>query len=208
MENTFKSSVFGGFNRDDVIRYIEKTSLENKEHIETLEQENDGLCRENADLRTEASSAAQERDRLADANRELSAQIDALKSAADEAAAQISSLRAQADALEQEKAELLTQIAHLQPQADEYAAVKSHISEIELSARQRADTLESSTRSQLCALIAACRKQCDLVTSTLNTTCENLSGELRRLDASVTQLPSAFNTLRKDLDDLDNIEQA
>ena len=25
MENTFKSSVFGGFNRDDVIRYIEKT---------------------------------------------------------------------------------------------------------------------------------------------------------------------------------------
>ena len=28
MENTFKSSVFGGFNRDDVIRYIEKTSLE------------------------------------------------------------------------------------------------------------------------------------------------------------------------------------
>ena len=24
MENTFKSSVFGGFNRDDVIRYIEK----------------------------------------------------------------------------------------------------------------------------------------------------------------------------------------
>ena len=28
MENTFKSSVFGGFNRDDVIRYIEKTALE------------------------------------------------------------------------------------------------------------------------------------------------------------------------------------
>ena len=27
MENTFKSSVFGGFNRDDVIRYIEKTSF-------------------------------------------------------------------------------------------------------------------------------------------------------------------------------------
>ena len=32
MENTFKSSVFGGFNRDDVIRYIEKTSLESKQH--------------------------------------------------------------------------------------------------------------------------------------------------------------------------------
>ena len=48
MENTFKSSVFGGFNRDDVIRYIEKTSLESKQQIEALEQESDGLCRENA----------------------------------------------------------------------------------------------------------------------------------------------------------------
>ena len=51
MENTFKSSVFGGFNRDDVIRYIEKTSLESKQQIEALEQESDGLCRENAELR-------------------------------------------------------------------------------------------------------------------------------------------------------------
>ena len=51
MENTFKSSVFGGFNRDDVIRYIEKTALESKQQIESLEQESDGLCRENAELR-------------------------------------------------------------------------------------------------------------------------------------------------------------
>ena len=36
MENTFKSSVFGGFNRDDVIRYIEKTSLESKQQIDCL----------------------------------------------------------------------------------------------------------------------------------------------------------------------------
>ena len=55
MENTFKSSVFGGFNRDDVIRYIEKTSLESKQQIEALEQESDGLCRENAELRDRKS---------------------------------------------------------------------------------------------------------------------------------------------------------
>ena len=58
MENTFKSSVFGGFNRDDVIRYIEKTSLETKQQIEQLEQESDGLCRENAELRNKLAAAA------------------------------------------------------------------------------------------------------------------------------------------------------
>ena len=57
MENTFKSSVFGGFNRDDVIRYIEKTSLESKQQIEALEQESDGLCRENAELRDKLAAA-------------------------------------------------------------------------------------------------------------------------------------------------------
>ena len=58
MENTFKSSVFGGFNRDDVIRYIEKTSLESKQQIEALEQESDGLCRENAELRDKLAAAS------------------------------------------------------------------------------------------------------------------------------------------------------
>ena len=62
MENTFKSSVFGGFNRDDVIRYIEKTSLESKQQIEALEQESDGLCRENAELRDKLAAAERERD--------------------------------------------------------------------------------------------------------------------------------------------------
>ena len=61
MENTFKSSVFGGFNRDDVIRYIEKTSLESKQQIEALEQESDGLCRENAELRDKLAAAERER---------------------------------------------------------------------------------------------------------------------------------------------------
>ena len=62
MENTFKSSVFGGFNRDDVIRYIEKTALESKQQIESLEQESDGLCRENAELRDKLAAAERERD--------------------------------------------------------------------------------------------------------------------------------------------------
>ena len=61
MENTFKSSVFGGFNRDDVIRYIEKTALESKQQIEALEQESDGLCRENAELRDKLAAAERER---------------------------------------------------------------------------------------------------------------------------------------------------
>lgn len=76
MENTFKSSVFGGFNRDDVIRYIEKTSLESKQQIEALEQESDGLCRENAELRDKLAAAEQERKRLLSELDELRPQVE------------------------------------------------------------------------------------------------------------------------------------
>ena len=79
MENTFKSSVFGGFNRDDVIRYIEKTSLESKQQIEALEQESDGLCRENAELRDKLAAAERERDKLAESYSTASSAQDALK---------------------------------------------------------------------------------------------------------------------------------
>lgn len=37
--NTFKGSLFGGFNREDVIDYIKKTSAESTARIESLEGE-------------------------------------------------------------------------------------------------------------------------------------------------------------------------
>ena len=95
MENTFKSSVFGGFNRDDVIRYIEKTSLESKQQIEALEQESDGLCRENAELRDKLAAAERERDKLAESYSTASSAQDALKKGLTAAQETISELRAQ-----------------------------------------------------------------------------------------------------------------
>lgn len=206
MENSFKSSVFGGFNRDDVIRYIEKTALENKQRIDELEKENDGLCRENADLRKEAVSAADARDRLSDSYYSMVEEQKAAKESLGQARQELTALREQISSLADEKASLLDRIAHLQQQVDEYNTVKTHISDIELSARQRADALEENTRRQLSEMIDACHKQCELVISTLGTTCANVSGELRKLDVSVTQLPAAFNTLRTDLEELENLK--
>ena len=42
--NTFKGSLFGGFNREDVIDYIRKTSAESTARIESLEGDIDKLC--------------------------------------------------------------------------------------------------------------------------------------------------------------------
>lgn len=46
--NTFKGSLFGGFNREDVIDYIKKTSAESTARIESLEGDIDQALRAGA----------------------------------------------------------------------------------------------------------------------------------------------------------------
>ena len=229
MENTFKSSVFGGFNRDDVIRYIEKTALESKQQIESLEQESDGLCRENAELRDKLAAAERERDKLAESYDTASGAQEALKKGLTAAQETITELRAQLEDTtqkaafaqkeherlraaqkaehEREMQKVLSELAELRAQAEEYSRVKAHIADIELSARERADALDAATRERLQAMIAACRGHCEQVLSTLGATCESVSNELKRADAAVAQLPEAFTTLEGQLDELKKLEQ-
>lgn len=229
MENTFKSSVFGGFNRDDVIRYIEKTSLETKQQIEQLEQESDGLCRENAELRDKLAAAERERARLAETCTTATDAQTALKKGLTAAQETIADLRAQLEesaqraALQQKEYERLraaqkaeherelqklkAELAQIRPQAEEYSRVKEHIAGIELSARERADALDAATRAKLQELIEACSAQCAQVLTTLGTTCASVSSELQRADEAVSRLPGAFTALESQLDELKKFEQ-
>ena len=229
MENTFKSSVFGGFNRDDVIRYIERTALESKQQIETLEQESDGLCRENADLRAKLAEAERERDHLNESYSTASSAQDALKKGLTAAQETIAELRAKLEETtrkadyaqkeherlreaqkaehEREMQKVLSELAELRAQAEEYGRVKAHIADIELSARERADALDAATRAKLQAYIASCTSQCAQVLATLGSTCESVSSALRHADEAVSRLPGAFTTLEGQLDELKKLEQ-
>ena len=229
MENTFKSSVFGGFNRDDVIRYIEKTALESKQQIESLEQESDGLCRENAELRDKLAAAERERDSLKESYDTASGAQEALKKGLTAAQETITELRAQLEDTtqkaafaqkeherlraaqkaehEREMQKVLSELAELRAQAEEYGRVKAHIADIELSARERADALDAATRAKLQAYIASCTSQCAQVLATLGSTCESVSTALRHADEAVSRLPGAFTTLEGQLDELKKLEQ-
>ena len=50
MSTRFKTSMFGGFDRSDVIAYIEKTGREHEERVAALEAENETLRKENQTL--------------------------------------------------------------------------------------------------------------------------------------------------------------
>ena len=201
--NTFKGSLFGGFNREDVIDYIKKTSAESTARIESLESDIDKLCAQERELRAQVGSLRDDNDRLAQENRDTVSERDTLRTALDAANGELTALRAEAEALRAENASLRAENASFRPMAEQYSTVKEHLAGIELDAHQRAEEYERSVRARLTAAIGECRAQCDTVLATLSNTCINVTGELRRAENSVSTLPAAFNTLRAGLEKLE-----
>lgn len=210
---TFKSSLFGGFNRGDVIRYIEKSALESRDRIAALESDMDKLVKENHGLRDELDAVTGARDRLSGAVHDNLEKQEELRAALDAAKEELNVLRARFDALSSERDALQAEVARLRPQAEEYCAVKSRLPELELAARERADAYETQTRARadayeretrarVNALVNNCRSQCDLILSTLGEACANVTDVLHKSTETVSRLPAAFQTLRRDLDGL------
>ena len=69
METSFKTCMFGGFDREDVIAFIQKTAEENQTRL-------DALMAENEQLLTDKQAAEQQNRELTDRLAELEKRLD------------------------------------------------------------------------------------------------------------------------------------
>ncbi|MBQ3103911.1 MAG: hypothetical protein IJC58_06465 [Oscillospiraceae bacterium] len=204
MENTtFKNSLFGGFNRQDVIDYIESASRKSSETIAALEAEV-------ASLQDERAALTEERDSLSAELDALKAQLSALTEERDSLACSLGEAKSLGESfaagLEEANASLAAaneELSLLRPQAEEYAKVKEHISGIELDAKRRADEAESSVRTRLNVFLSEVQKQYASLVSSTNTAVTHASSELRKLEVTLSQLPLAFDAGKTELEKLE-----
>ena len=198
MEMTFRNAAFGGFNRQDVMDYIANAARESGEKIASLERERDALQGKAArkeQLEEELRLATETSASLEASLAAVSAERDALKT-------QTQQLKNQAEALKE-----------LEAQAQEYGSLKQHIAEIELDAHKRADQILQEAQAQADAIVReaegralAVRQTTEAELSALSeryqellhafeTASSHVTGELRRMDVAVGQLPLAFNRM-------------
>ena len=184
MENyPIKSVTFGGFDKQDVIRYIEQTAAAQQ----TLQTENENLRNQVADLSAELSA--------------LRAQISSLSAERDqlqETLSQESASRQQLEALKP----LEDEVARLRPDAEAYAQFRERIGAIECEARKRAADLEQATVSQLQKTVDLFREQYQTLMSTFESTASHVNGELRKVEVNLTQLPRAMDQAGTELNEL------
>ena len=184
MENyPIKSVTFGGFDKQDVIRYIEQTAAAQQ----TLQTENENLRNQVADLSAELSA--------------FRAQISSLSAERDQLQETLSQESASRQQLETLKP-LEDEVARLRPDAEAYAQFRERIGAIECEARKRAADLEQATVSQLQKTVDLFREQYQTLMSTFESTASHVNGELRKVEVNLTQLPRAMDQAGTELNEL------
>ena len=144
MGASFKTCFFGGFDRGDVISFIEKSSREFQDRIQSLEEENRALKEGNAAMESELQSL-----------REMCADHSATVEAKQRLELQVSHISERLAALEEET-------SRLRQQAEAYQGMKDHIAEIEISAHKRTEEFRAAAVAQLRQLIAQQRSWCEI----------------------------------------------
>ena len=187
MSTTFKTCLFGGFDKEDVVSYIEKTAQENKERIQHLTEANDALQRDNDAMRQELESL-----RVTAENAQSTAEkYEALRQRVGEVAQR-------AQTLEDENKDLRVQ-------ADEYQSLKDHIAEIEISAHRRTQEFRSAAIAQLHEMVAQQRGWFDQRRTQVADLHEGVLSRLQSAQEALGQLNlDGFDRMAQELDELDH----
>lgn len=195
MDNySFKSVPFGGFDKQDVVRYIEQASEKAAAAQRELQEENHQLRERNAALEDRIEELERAVEKLTDERGQLQSDLRA------EAARRkkLEPLRP----LEEEAARLREEVEKLRPDALAYAQFRERLGSIECDARKRADDLEADAQKQMRMAAEAFRTQYQAVMGSFETASAYMITELRKIEVSLAQLPHAMDKTTSALDAL------
>ena len=190
-------SALGGFNREDVVNYIESMSLEQQKQLRKLQEENEKL-------RSEKNALAE---LLAAANRDLSTLRE-----------QDAALSEQVELLAQQAAELAGQVkaeSEKAPEETSEAAEPVDYTSLELEAYRRAEQTERNAAvradkiyRQLTALCEHARERYSDAGDEIAALSADLTANLGRLQETLAELRLVFDEAENAFDEMDLPQQS
>lgn len=187
MDASFKTCLFGGFDREDVVAFIEKAAAENQSRLGELQTENETLRREREELAAEC-----------DALRRLTGEDAQLREENSRLQQRLAALEGELSALRQENDSLRLPAA-------EYQSLKDHIADIEISAHRRTEEFRAKAMERLTQCIAQQRAWCSQRRSSYLTTNAALLEQLHRAVDEVESADySAFDNMLAELQHLED----
>ena len=199
MEQQFRSAVIGGFNKQDVLTYIENSVKSHTEELNQLREELERVRQAGED----ALAAAKEEGRVAleraEAAENKVAELAPRAAQMEKSTAELEAKRSALAAAERELKELRAKVAELAPKAEAYEAVKEKTAGIELEAHQRAKLVmdeakrnAEGVRLQTEQWMARVRVSYDRLRGDLATTMHHNAQELERSAKALAAIGQEF----------------
>ena len=199
-EFQFRTSAFGGFHKQDVMNYLERSAREHAEAVAALQKE----------LAEEKVARAEEEEKRSDLEKRLTAleeEKSGLSAQLTQRQETLNRVTAERDELQTMAAGLQDRVDKLTPAAEAYEAVKDRTASIELEAHSRAQAIEQEGRQkakkcqeQVKEWFAKTREVYARLQTDVEATLGHTVRELERAGQSLTALKSSLSGQEDALD--------
>lgn len=151
-EIQLRTTAFGGFQKQDVLNYIEAANREHLERLEALRRELEEAAVLRETLEEEKRQSQEQARELSGRTEALEQELQALRQSADAQAEELAAARERLGQLEERLRQAGTEQARLEPLAQAYESLKERTAGIELEAHQRAQGIIAQARTQAAAV--------------------------------------------------------
>lgn len=148
MDHPFRSAALGGFNRQDVLDYLEKTSAENAQRQQELQQKLEAAEEERRQLSAKITEQEEQLAILRRDRDQLKEQLEQVQQALNSSQAREEAQEEALAALRQERDTFKSRAEALEPDAAAYEAIKERTAGVELEAHCRAQNVLNQADAQ------------------------------------------------------------
>lgn len=201
-ELQFRTAAIGGFQKQDVLSYIESSNQSYAEKLEVIQRERDDLLQEKESLSRQAADAQAQ---LKRAEEERAGLREALAKAQKE----LQALQQRFDQQAQLLAETKASLERMEPAARAYEQVKDRTAGIELEAHCRAQEVQRQSeekvqraRTEVEQWLHKVKAGYDLLRSDMDSAINRTAQELDKAYDTLTKLTDSFVTQGEHLDQL------
>ena len=209
MDHPFRTAAVGGFNRQDVLTYLEAAAKKAEEDQRRgqmqLEHANEAADRAEEALRESRAKVG-----------ELTAQAEQQKTELEAANEELARLRAareaelaELEALREEREALRAQVEQLRPSAEAYDGLKDRTAGLELEAHQRAQRIEDEAADQVRRIhhqmelwIQRVQREYDMLRTQVEATVSHAAEQIDRAGKSLEQVSTLVNDQEIELESL------
>ena len=192
MDHQFRNAAFGGFNRQDVLDYLESSAQANQQQLQQLQDQLE-------QVRQELEQAAvREQELLA-----FQTEAEGLRTQLEQSKAQVRDLTQALEASQQRVQQLDLRVTQLEPDAMAYAAVKERSAGVELEAHRRAQNVldeakgqARNVRQQTQQWLSHMVQEYTILRRQLDSTFANAGKQLEQVNQALARQDGAFDHLR------------